>query len=813
MLKKYSSTSFFKLIFTAIAVVSFYCASAQYNTATINNAIGTDEYGIGNVNNYNVGGAGGQTWYMNWDANYLYISILNANTAEFGIVYLDINPIVPVNGGTNANGSTDGLTNFDNLTPKLPFRADAAIVFKDVLRGVYKSNGTGGWSIQSFGPTGFGATAPNDVVAGWYSTGANNRELKISWNQLTGGAGIPASFNWLGYMSYNCSNTCGGMYGQVPSGNPSGSFAVGSTPNMVRYFTVSTTANGSATNPTSRDSYTHIGGSVASFGNITCYDFTMNTSGQTITRLTGPGFKDWTINGTMVINNGAIYFGAYNAAFGVTDYGTTTINNLIISGGELNFDYDTYVTTVTGNVTQTGGLFYLGDRTNSFQGDLELRGNWNRTAGVFGVNHKAVFFSGTSLQTISGIGTLFPYVNLNNPAGVLLLSGNDTIQDTLWLANGNLTLGNNRLTVLGLNGQTATSTGAIVFNNTNSFIITDGLGVLEQKQIGPTGRSAPVLFPIGNSATDYHPLTITNSGTTDDLNVRVFNNVYTGGSQGAGALISTSYVNRTWAIGETTTGGSNLNLNFQYNQPDELAPFDRTNCAVVYHNGTSWLSTQPLGPVAGSNPYTLATTGISLLGNFSISNNLLSPLPVNLIAFKADLIGNDGYVHWTTTNEINADYYSLERSTDGIHFNEIMQTPAQNSSSVYKNYLHIDKEISSLGVDVVYYRLNQFDKNGNHQYSNIVSLKLTTKANSYIAAIYPNPCTSFLTVNYFSNQNEKIGLEIFNSHGAIIRSTAFEVSEGINNLPQNELQDLASGLYFIRITNQQQQINFKFTKR
>ncbi|MEO8149387.1 MAG: T9SS type A sorting domain-containing protein [Bacteroidia bacterium] len=818
MIKNYPSSLFYKIIFTIAFAFCFFNSNAQYANAVIDDQLtNANEYGTANSNTYT---SGGQTWHLTWDADTLYVMVRNANIYESVIMYFDFNPIVPVNGGNNTNGNLTGYF-AEGLTPNLPFRADAFLYSRCLNPSsnfgiIGNANGTGGWLGVGFGNNALGSGV-NDVSDGFVASGnisgEDRREFKIAWAHLKGSAGVPSSFNWFGYCAYNCSNTCGGIYGQVPSANPSGSLPPNSTPDMVRYFTVSTTANGSATNPVSRDSYTHLGSIITNFGNISCYDFTMNTPGQFITRLTGAGFKDWTIDGTLVVNNGSIYFGGYNAAYGITDYGATTINNLLISGGELNFDYDTYVTLVTGDVTQTGGLFYLGDRTNANQGDLEVRGNWNRTGGTFGINHKAVFFRGTSLQNISGIGTHFPYVEINNAAGISLVSGNDTIQDTLWLVIGNVSLANNNLTIEGLNGQTVSSTGAISGGSSNSFIVTDGTGVLEQRQVGPTVRSTSILYPIGNSSTDYRPVTITNTGTTDNITARVFSTVWTGGTNGAGTQISTDYVDRTWVLGETVTGGSNLDLSFQYAGADELTSFDRTNCAIVYHNGGSWITTQAYGPVAGGNPYTRAVSGISNLGDFSIQSVLLSPLPVNLVAFNAELKGNDGNVYWTTTNEINADHFILERSVDGINFSEISTQTAQTQSTVFKNYYYLDKNINRLGTSVIYYRLREVDKNGSQYYSQIIALKLKDNTVSDILNFFPNPCIDQFVISYFSDKDDEITLDIYSSTGAIVCSVNFEVSEGINQLNQTQLNDIAQGIYFVKITNHQRQINYKFVKQ
>jgi hypothetical protein len=314
----------------ALCVTCAAPAAAQFNTASVNCDIGANEYGTGNANSYS---SGVPTWYMTWDDTYLYISIQNANETEAGIVYLDWDPFLPVNGGGTSNGNVTGLPGYDGLTPDLPFRADAVIYFKNDYRELRRRNGSGGWTSVSSGAGGLGGGS-NDYIDGHYcSNGRGNgpgadddRELRISWNRLTGGGARPAAFNWNAYIAYS-----NGLYGEVPIENPDGTLGAGATPDFVRYFTVSSTANGFSTNPFSRNSYTHIGGNLTGFGAISVYDFTMNTAGFSITRSTSTG-GDWTIAHDLVVADGTVNFGGSGGA----SYGATTVGNLKLAGNASN---------------------------------------------------------------------------------------------------------------------------------------------------------------------------------------------------------------------------------------------------------------------------------------------------------------------------------------------------------------------------------------------------------------------------------------------------------------------------------------------
>jgi hypothetical protein len=62
------------------------------------------------------------------------VCINNANQSEPVSIYLDVDPIVPVNGGANANGTLVGL-NYDGYStrPNLPFRADICIMLTTAI--------------------------------------------------------------------------------------------------------------------------------------------------------------------------------------------------------------------------------------------------------------------------------------------------------------------------------------------------------------------------------------------------------------------------------------------------------------------------------------------------------------------------------------------------------------------------------------------------------------------------------------------------------------------------------------------------------
>lgn len=209
-------------------------ARAQHATPSVNGAIGTNEYGIHTDGQNSQSTSTAQTWFMTWDETNLYVAVTNANLAESAIIYIDRNPISPVNGGSNSDGNLVGF-NYDNTNfSALPFRADFVTYFKDGYREYRTANGSGGWSSQT-------------AFFGSYASGAGNvRELSIPWSSITG-AGRPASFNFFGYLT----SPGGFVYGQVPQDN-AGAF-IGTSASYTHYYAVANTGNGTSTKPFSNN--------------------------------------------------------------------------------------------------------------------------------------------------------------------------------------------------------------------------------------------------------------------------------------------------------------------------------------------------------------------------------------------------------------------------------------------------------------------------------------------------------------------------------------------------------------------------------
>ena len=131
-----------KILLLIAACCAGLSSSAQFTTATMDGVISANEYGV-HTNGQNQQTDGGTTYFMCWDANNLYLAFSGSNYNEAGVLYLDYNPVIPVNGGSNADGTNQGLYTYDRNHTLLPFRGDFVLYFKNGYNEYRRADGAG----------------------------------------------------------------------------------------------------------------------------------------------------------------------------------------------------------------------------------------------------------------------------------------------------------------------------------------------------------------------------------------------------------------------------------------------------------------------------------------------------------------------------------------------------------------------------------------------------------------------------------------------------------------------------------------------
>lgn len=471
-----------------------------------------------------------------------------------------------------------------------------------------------------------------------------------------------------------------------------------------------------------------------------------------------------------------------------------TTESIILETGLTHYPVLTQNTQVVDLIIEAGASFGLGGFELTVTGRLTNSGTFTHSNGK-------VTFAGTAEQQISGSSATTLYdVEVNNSGNEVRIETSTTIENTVTLTSGFITISDNPLVI--------TSTGEISGGSSSSFFITEGAECLEQEGIGSTGRTGDILFPIGISSLEYTPLTINNIGTEDDYCIRVADNVYSGGTTGSGVRLTSNQIDKTWFISEAVVGGSNVTMTIQWNIADELVGFDRTDM-FIRHYTSDWVNYE--SGITASNPstdvYSASTAGVTSFSPVGGGSGD-GPLPIELINFDVSLSNENVSIEWSTASETNNDYFSIYRSRDGSSFSEIGRIEGAGNSSDILKYSWVD-ENPHLGIN--YYYLRQTDFDGVYENSEIKSVILSASdLDNPGLTLYPNPSSSgsFTLVGTGFQPGSEILMSVRDMSGKIIHSQLDTSKENGSITIQNNLEQ-PSGIYFIVVQSHGESIERK----
>lgn len=184
-----------------------------------------------------------------------------------------------------------------------------------------------------------------------------------------------------------------------------------------------------------------------------------------------------------------------------------------------------------------------------------------------------------------------------------------------------------------------------------------------------------------------------------------------------------------------------------------------------------------------------------------------SPLPVKLLSFTVTGQKPDALLKWSTAQEINSAYYTIQSSFDAQHWNDIGKVSAKGNSSVKTDYSFVDKDIMNSGKSIVYYRLLATDIDGKISASPVISLRIDV-SNQWSVQLYQNPVQENVHL-LLSGIKDKATLSIFDLSGKVIYKQRCDNQNGLLSIP---LQS-QSGVYILQVRSQNQTKTIKFVKQ
>ena len=173
----------------------------------------------------------------------------------------------------------------------------------------------------------------------------------------------------------------------------------------------------------------------------------------------------------------------------------------------------------------------------------------------------------------------------------------------------------------------------------------------------------------------------------------------------------------------------------------------------------------------------------------------LGSLPIVLLNFNALPDETKIVLKWTTASEINNNFFTIERSSDGEEFTPIATVKGAGNSNSLLNYSFND-ENPIYGTS--YYRLKQTDYNGNSVTFGMIVANFAGKSSWF--EIYPNPNTgNEINISFIAtNPGDNFVISITDITGRkVFEKSIVADNKGINTNIINPESNLSKGIYLL----------------
>ena len=182
---------------------------------------------------------------------------------------------------------------------------------------------------------------------------------------------------------------------------------------------------------------------------------------------------------------------------------------------------------------------------------------------------------------------------------------------------------------------------------------------------------------------------------------------------------------------------------------------------------------------------------------------LPSSLPVTLTSFSARESDNSVALNWQTATEENNEYFSIEHSRNGRNYEEIGQVNGAGTTIDRQNYSFTHK---SPMTGIHYYRLQQFDFNGQSSYSAVEVV--TIKADQPIR-IFPTQAVEQITIEFDETSKEEIFVSVYDVMGRMVLFKSLDGAVIENNI---NILNLEKGHYFLEVKKRNETYTKRFIK-
>jgi len=171
------------------------------------------------------------------------------------------------------------------------------------------------------------------------------------------------------------------------------------------------------------------------------------------------------------------------------------------------------------------------------------------------------------------------------------------------------------------------------------------------------------------------------------------------------------------------------------------------------------------------------------------SKTVCASLPVTMVSFTAVAKNETAYLQWEVSLQINNKGFSVERSVDGINWQQIGFVNSVNGSSSLTTFYNYTDGSPLNGKN--FYRLQQEDYDGHTTYSEIQVVDIASQQS---IALWPNPVKDQLNIHVSGEESGALKASLFDMAGRAVKQVTLHA--GMNTLSLNALP---TGIYVVHV--------------
>jgi hypothetical protein len=174
--------------------------------------------------------------------------------------------------------------------------------------------------------------------------------------------------------------------------------------------------------------------------------------------------------------------------------------------------------------------------------------------------------------------------------------------------------------------------------------------------------------------------------------------------------------------------------------------------------------------------------------------NKNNPLPIQLTDFNVNCNNGEAVITWTTQSEINNAYFTIQRSTDGVNYDNVARVNGAGNSTTPINYTATDADPLP---GTSYYRLTQTDYDGNTNEFSPIAFTGCQISGVTIGA-FRSMSNNYITVRINAPEADNYDISLVSTLGQVVINKTKGLPSGYNEFTLDPGK-LTWGVYLLNI--------------